>query len=144
MRTVVHWMVAGCLVASCGTSEPSNSPVLAPAQPNGSSALASAMVAMDDQLQATLESVMADPNHAWEGRTLRNHELLALEPTAPNMVNAHFRAQAPLYALAIEQFNESPSADRFNAVVDACTNCHLGTCPGPIERIEKRTWTAVN
>ena len=55
-----------------------------------------------------------------------------------------FEPKPRFMRLAIEQFNESPSADRFNAVVDACTNCHLGTCPGPIERIEKRTWTAVN
>ncbi len=102
------------------------------------------MVAMDNQMQATLESVMADPDHTWDGRTLRNHDLLALEPTGLNMVNGHFLAQAPLYALAIDQFNDSPSADHFNAVVDACTKCHLGTCPGPIERIEKRTWTGVN
>lgn len=96
------------------------------------------MVAMDAQLQATLEAVMADPQHRWEGRSLVAHDLLGLEPTDGTMINAHFEENAPLYTLAIEQFNASPSAVHYNAVVQACTDCHLGTCPGPLERIAKR------
>jgi len=96
------------------------------------------MVAMDSQLQVVLETVMADPNHAWEGYTLASHDLLALEPTDNSMVNAHFTTHAPLYLQAIAQFNEAPSADHFNAVVSACADCHHGTCPGPLNRIEKR------
>lgn len=96
------------------------------------------MVAMDGQLQATLEAVMADPEHRWEGRSLMSRELLGLEPTDGSMINAHFEEHAPLYSLAIEQFNASPSAQTYNAVVQACTDCHLGTCPGPLERIAKR------
>lgn len=132
-------LVAAACWASCASEPaPCSAPTLAPNQPNGSSALASTMVAMDAQLQATLEAVMADPEHRWEGRTLRDHDVLDLEPTDASMINAHFEAHAPLYRLAIEQFNKTPSASTFNAVVQACTDCHLGTCPGPLERIAKR------
>ena len=48
-------------MASCALESAPRAPRLAPNQPNGISALASAMVAMDSQLQATLTSVMADP-----------------------------------------------------------------------------------
>jgi hypothetical protein len=99
---------------------------------------------MDAQLHAMLESVLADPLRSWEGRALHNHQLLDVESTEGSMVNDHFLEQAPLYALAINQFNEDPSAKHFNAVVDACLGCHYGTCPGPIERIEKRTWTSID
>ena len=127
------------LLSACDqTASTCAAPKLAPNQPNGSSALASAMVAMDSQLQVVLEAVMADPNHAWEGHTLASHDLLALEPTDASMINGHFTTHAPLYLQAIAQFNEAPSADHFNAVVTACADCHHGTCPGPLGRIEKR------
>ena len=127
------------LLSACDqTASTCAAPKLAPNQPNGSSALASAMVAMDSQLQVVLEAVMADPTHAWEGHTLASHDLLALEPTDASMINGHFTTHAPLYLQAIDQFNESPSADHFNAVVTACADCHHGTCPGPLGRIEKR------
>ena len=127
------------LFSACGQTEsPCTTPKLAPNQPNGSSALASAMVAMDSQLQIVLEAVMADPNHVWEGFTLESHDLLALDPTDASMVNGHFTTHAPLYLQAIAQFNEAPSADHFNGVVSVCADCHHGTCPGPLTRIEKR------
>jgi hypothetical protein len=81
---------------------------------------------------------MADPNHAWEGYTLASHDLLALEPTDVSMINGHFTTHAPLYLQTIAQFNKAPSAEHFNAVVSACADCHNGTCPGPLTRIEKR------
>lgn len=127
------------LFSACGQTESScTAPKLAPNQPNGSSALASAMVAMDSQLQIVLEAVMADPNHVWDGFTLESHDLLSLDPTDASMVNGHFTTHAPLYLQAIAQFNEAPSADHFNGVVSACADCHHGTCPGPLTRIEKR------
>ena len=127
------------LFSACGQTESScTAPKLAPNQPNGSSALASAMVAMDSQLQIVLEAVMADPNHVWEGFTLESHDLLALDPTDASMVNGHFTTHAPLYLQAIAQFNKAPSAGHFNAVVSTCADCHHGTCPGPLTRIEKR------
>lgn len=125
------------ILAGCGNAW-SPSPTLAPNQPNGSSPLASAMVAMDAQLLQTLDAVMADSSHSWEGRRLMSHDFLALAPTDASMLNGHFEAQAPIYHLAIEQFNASPSAKHYNEVVASCTQCHLGTCPGPLDRIAKR------
>ena len=123
------------LFSSCDQSQSScAAPKLAPNQPNGSSALASAMVAMDSQLQVVLEAVMADPNHAWEGYTLASHDLLSLEPTDASMINGHFIG--PTLRCTCKPSTNStsrPSADHFNAVVTACADCHHGTCPGPLD-----------
>ena len=125
------------LFAACGQTESSCAPPkLAPNQPNGSSALASAMVAMDSQLESVLNAVNASGD--WNGQTLVSHEILTLEPTDASMLNEHYLEHAPLYTLAIQQFNDVPSAKHFNAVVNACASCHQGTCPGPLSRIEKR------
>ena len=130
----------GVTFAQCGNRETSTctGPKLAPNQPNGSSALASVMVAMDSQLEVIQRSVMSNPDRDWSGQKLIAHDLLGHNPTDASMINAHFGEHAPLYVKAIEQFNASPSAEHFNAIVTACSQCHKGTCPGPLERIEKR------
>ena len=101
------------------------------------SELAGTMVAMDDQLARILNN-MNQEGFSWEGQSLDGHSLLDRHPTDETMVNDHFEDHAPLYRQAIAQFNAAPSAQAFNHVVDACKNCHVGTCPGPLERIEKR------
>jgi hypothetical protein len=130
----------GVAIVQCGNPETSTckGPKLAPNQPNGSSALASVMVAMDSQLEVIQRSVMTNPDHDWSGQQLIVHDLLGHDPTDASMINAHFGEHAPLYIKAIEQFNAAPSAEHFNAIVKACSQCHQGTCPGPLERIEKR------
>lgn len=133
-------VLLGTALAQCGNPDAAScaAPKLAPNQPNGSSALASVMVAMDSQLEVMHSSAMTDPNHEWSEQQLIVHDLLGHDPTDASMLNAHFGEHAPLYTKAIEQFNASPSAEHFNAVVTACSQCHHGTCPGPLERIEKR------
>ena len=129
----------GLILAFGCASDPAPSfpqPRLAPSQPNGLSELAGTMVAMDDQLARILKN-MDETGFSWENQSLDVHSLLDLHPTDGSMVNRHFEDHAPLYRQAIAQFNASPSAEAFNHVVDACKSCHLGTCPGPLERIEK-------
>ena len=131
---------AGLILAFGCASDPASSspqPRLAPSQPNGLSELAGTMVAMDDQLARILKN-MDETGFSWENQSLDVHSLLDRHPTDGSMVNRHFEDHAPLYRQAIAQFNASPSAEAFNHVVDACKSCHLGTCPGPLERIEKR------
>ena len=141
MKTLVTFACCAGLILAFGcASEPAPSspqPRLAPSQPNGLSELAGTMVAMDDQLARILEN-MDETGFSWENQSLDAHSLLDRHPTDGSMVNRHFEDHAPLYRQAIAQFNASPGAEAFNHVVDACKNCHLGTCPGPLERIEKR------
>ena len=122
----------GMSLSQCGSDEAAvcARPKLAPNQPNGSSALASVMVAMDSQLEAMHNSAMTVPNYNWKGQRLLVHDLLGHVPTDGSMINAHYEANAPLYTKAIEQFNASPSADHFNAIVEVCSQCHQGTCLG--------------
>ena len=121
-------------------AQETNSPTVrvAPRQPNAMSPLAGAMIGMDSQLNAMRESVMSDPAHSWENRQLAEFDLLGYEPTDSTMINAHFLEWAPVYEQAVLDFNQAPSAITFNAVVQQCSNCHVGTCPGPLTRIEKR------
>ena len=131
---------AGLILAiGCASDRAPSSPQprLAPSQPNGLSELAGTMVAMDNQLARILKN-MDETGFSWENQSLDVHSLLDRHPTDGSMVNRHFEDHAPLYRQAIDQFNASPSAEAFNHVVDACKSCHLGTCPGPLERIEKR------
>jgi len=131
---------AGLILAfGCASDRAPSSPQprLAPSQPNGLSELAGTMVAMDNQLARILKN-MDETGFSWENQSLDVHSLLDRHPTDGSMVNRHFEDHAPLYRQAIDQFNASPSAEAFNHVVDACNSCHLGTCPGPLERIEKR------
>jgi len=141
MKTLVTYSCCLGLVLALGcTTDRAPSSMnarLAPSQPNGLSELAGTMVAMDDQLAHILTN-MDQVGFSWEGQSLDAHSLLDRHPTDATMVNGHFEDHAPLYRQAIAQFNASPSAQAFNHVVDACKNCHLGTCPGPLERIEKR------
>lgn len=141
MKTLVTFACCAGLILAFGcASEPAPSspqPRLAPSQPNGLSELAGTMVAMDDQLARILEN-MDETGFSWENQSLDAHSLLDRHPTDSSMVNRHFEDHAPLYRQAIAQFNASPGAEAFNHVVDACKNCHLGTCPGPLGRIEKR------
>lgn len=141
MKTLVTFACCAGLILAFGcASEPAPSspqPRLAPSQPNGLSELAGTMVAMDDQLARILEN-MDETGFSWENQSLDAHSLLDRHPTDGSMVNRHFEDHAPLYRQAIAQFNASPGAEAFNHVVDACKNCHLGTCPGPLGRIEKR------
>ena len=94
------------------------------------------MVAMDSQLESVLNAVNASRD--WSGQTLMSQDILTLEPTDASMLNEHYLEHAPRYTWAIQQFNEVPSSEHFNAVVNACASCHRGTCPGPLSRIEKR------
>ena len=131
---------AGLILAfGCASDRAQSSPQprLAPSQPNGLSELAGTMVAMDNQLARILKN-MDETGFSWENQSLDVHSLLDRHPTDGSIVNRHFEDHAPLYRQAIDQFNASPSAEAFNHVVDACKSCHLGTCPGPLERIEKR------
>lgn len=131
---------AGLILAfGCASDRAPSSPQprLAPSQPNGLSELAGTMVAMDNQLARILKN-MDETGFSWENQSLDVHSLLDRHPTDGSMVNRHFEDHAPLYRQAIAQFNASPSAEAFNRVVDACKSCHLGTCPGPLERIKKR------
>ena len=141
MKTLVTFACCAGLILAFGcASEPAPSspqPRLAPSQPNGLSELAGTMVAMDDQLARILKN-MDETGFSWENQSLDAHSLLDRHPTDSSMVNRHFEDHAPLYRQAIAQFNASPGAEAFNHVVDACKNCHLGTCPGPLGRIEKR------
>jgi hypothetical protein len=141
MKSLVMFSCCVGLILAFGcASEPAPStlqPRLAPSQPNGLSELAGTMVAMDDQLTRIQKNIDAK-GFSWEGQSLDMHNLMDRHPTDETMVNGHFEVHAPLYRQAITQFNASPSAEAFNQVVDACKSCHLGTCPGPLERIEKR------
>ena len=42
----------------------------------------------------------------------------------------------------VAEFNAAPDAAKYEAVVGGCA-CHMRSCPGPLERIAKRTFRSV-
>ena len=111
-------------------------PKLAPNQPNGSSALASAMVAMDSQLQIVLEASWP-VTYAWAGFTLEvrlarsgTHRCLDGQWALHNPCTIVPAEPSPNSTKHLQLAPSTPSFLRAQIVT--------GTCPGPLTHIEKR------
>ena len=50
-----------------------------------------------------------------------------------------FRALTMAFERHVAEFNAAPDAEKYQSVVGGCEACHLRSCPGPLERIAKRT-----
>lgn len=120
-----------------GGQAPTSDPRLAPAQPNVSSELAISMRDLDAELVSIRESLIAGDDIS--GARLTEHRFLELAPTDSSMLVEGFQALTLAFERYVAEFNASPDAAKYEAVVGGCEACHLRSCPGPLERIEKRT-----
>ena len=120
-----------------GGQERTVDPRLAPAQPNPSSALAQSMRDLDAELVNIRERLLAGEDIS-EAR-LTEHDFLELAPTDSSMLVEGFRALTMAFERHVAEFNAAPDAEKYQAVVGGCEACHLRSCPGPLERIAKRT-----
>jgi len=111
------------LVQCAGGGEaPPSAPRLAPAQPNVSSELALSMRDLDAELVSIRERLIAGEDIA--DARFTEHNFLELAPTDSSMLIEGFQA----FTMA-----------KYEAVVGGCEACHMRSCPGPLERIAKRT-----
>ncbi|WP_233266105.1 hypothetical protein [Myroides fluvii] len=78
---------------------------------------------------------------AIEGEMPSIHQrLFTAVMTDPSDKDLFFETQAKAFIRVEEEFYADPkeqTKDKFNAIVEACLNCHQKKCGGPIPRIKK-------
>jgi hypothetical protein len=105
--------------------------------PNGDSELALLMRKMADEFTAMKPTI----DEGGEIEAISDYKTIqTATPTKENMIEGGYQSYALGFLLAIEDLENSTQStqeEAYNAVINACKNCHLETCPGPIRRIEK-------
>lgn len=109
-----------------------------PRNPNGDSELAVLMRKFVEQLKENRLRVKGGesveklwPSH----RTMR-----CAWPTNPKERNEGYDGRAQSYLATVRAFDEAPSKETYNAVVNACIQCHQINCGGVIGFIETLRW----
>ncbi len=103
--------------------------------PNGHSELAYRMRSMLADLGARRKSLAAGEKPA--ALPLADHTRIRCSwPTTASDRNPANDGMAVLYLQRVEAFNEAPTPQSFNAVIDGCVTCHNETCRGPLAAIE--------
>ncbi|MAC18046.1 MAG: hypothetical protein CMC97_07120 [Flavobacteriales bacterium] len=120
-----------------GGQAPTSDPRLAPAQPNLSSELAISMRDLDAELVSVRERLIAGEDIS--DARFTEHKFLDLAPTDSSMLIEGFQALTMAFERHVAEFNTAPDAAKYEAVVGGCEACHMRSCPGPLERIAKRT-----
>ncbi|MBN8692056.1 MAG: hypothetical protein J0L69_02615 [Bacteroidetes bacterium] len=109
-----------------------------PINPNGDSELALLMRAMRDSTKSFKEMIMAGKVPAkFPDVFLKIH---SAAPTDSETKKPSFDGFATAYLNSLTQLSKSKTSDaklNYNAVVQACENCHSEHCPGPISTIRK-------
>jgi len=120
-----------------GGHEPASDPRLAPVQPNFSSELAISMRDLDAELVSIRERLIAGEDIS--DARFTEHKFLELTPTDSSMLVEGFQTLTLEFERQGAEFNAAPDAAKYEAVVGGCEACHMRSCPGPLERIAKRT-----
>ena len=113
--------------------------VIADANPNGNSELASLMLALfedADSVRMLIASGEGNISPEFVENIRKSHAAI---PTKPEMKPAEFETfnQVLLNEANTLLASDSATIQQFNSMVDRCMDCHYTVCPGPTERIEK-------
>jgi hypothetical protein len=63
--------------------------------------------------------------------------ILDTKPTVESMMSDAVISFSPVFADILTDYNQAPSKEGLDQIVQACLTCHYQSCPGPIVRIEK-------
>jgi len=63
--------------------------------------------------------------------------ILTAQATNPADLNAEFYGFANGWLSEVAVLRDQPTLANYNAVMNACVNCHESFCPGPIAKIKK-------
>ncbi|MBK9387035.1 MAG: hypothetical protein IPN34_19645 [Planctomycetes bacterium] len=112
--------------------------IVSPRNPNGDSELAALMRACVDDLIAAKQALGS-------GQTPRpmrptHRRMRCSWHTKEDTRNETFDGLARSYLGAVESFDERPSQEKYNAVVQGCVACHSVFCGGPLDLIEDLYW----
>lgn len=130
-------LVLSLVQCAGGGQVPPSDPRLAPVQPNVSSELALSMRGLDAELVSIRERLIAGEDIS--DARFTEHKFLELAPTDSSMLIEGFQAFTMAFERHVAEFNSAPDAAKYEAVVGGCEACHMRSCPGPLERIAKRT-----
>ncbi len=61
----------------------------------------------------------------------KNHDF-----TDDSFHREYFNPMADAFLLSVKKFDETPSIEHYEIVVNSCKSCHISMCPGPLELIE--------
>lgn len=57
--------------------------------------------------------------------------------TNPDEIGPKFQGFAKGWLMEVETMRTTPTNDNYNAIMNACVNCHKAYCPGPIPKIKR-------
>lgn len=109
-----------------------------PRNPNGDSELAVLMRTMVDQLR---ENRLCLKNREAAKQMWAVHRVMRCAwPTNPRERNPGYDARAQVYLGTVRAFDEAPSQETYNAVVNGCIACHQVNCGGVIDFLRTLRW----
>ena len=68
--------------------------------------------------------------------------ILDQNPTEETMISDVVTSLSPVFADILTDYNQAPSKEGLDKIVQACLACHYQSCPGPLVRIEKHIFDA--
>lgn len=109
-----------------------------PRNPNGDSELAVLMRTMVDQLK---ENRLRVKNGESARAMWSTHRTMRCAwPTNPKERNEGYDGRSQSYLATVRAFDEAPSQETYNAVVQGCIACHQVNCGGVIGFLETLRW----
>lgn len=129
---ILFFFIPVILLAACKQDE------APPLNPNGDTELALLMRAMFDEGMEIRADIEAGKH---PGITLDHEKILTAEATQPEeAASPEFKSLANKYLYTIRQLGARNNMDpgkKYDAMVQACLDCHRSMCPGPVTRIRK-------
>lgn len=109
-----------------------------PRNPNGDSELAVLMRTFVEQLK---ENRLRVKNGESVEKLWPSHRTMRCAwPTNPKERNDGYDGRSQSYLATVRAFDEAPAKETYNAVVNACIQCHQINCGGVISFIETLRW----
>ncbi len=142
MASIWVFLALVVLMGSCENQQSekvSTTVVIADANPNGYSELASLMLAMFENADSVRSLIAAGEGNISPEFVEYIRQSHAAVPTKPEMKPAAFETfnQVLLNEADALLASDSVTPAEFNSMVDRCMDCHNSICPGPTARIEK-------
>lgn len=119
------------LVASCKPSDSHIKKTII--DPNDASEMALLMRQMSNDLDVIKNKIL-------NGQDIINDQLQfsqihKMKTTDESFLSEGLTQMSKGFDFVVNNFNENPSRDNYNSIVNNCISCHKGMCPGPLSRI---------
>ena len=119
------------LVVSCKPSDSNIKKTII--DPNDASEMALLMRQMSNDLDVIKNKIL-------NGEDIINDQLQfsqihKMKTTDESFLSEGLTQMSKGFDFVVNNFNENPSKDNYNSIVNNCISCHKGMCPGPLSRI---------